>query len=83
MYIDEEKQDAQEFEIEAKIFDQTSVRGYSSGTSLAAKGKPSMSNTTDQKPRVAVKTSGSSQGKVFSASSLKARIAQRKAEGLS
>lgn len=83
MNIDEEKQDAQELEIEVKIFDRTDDRSYSPVTNLAAKGKSSMSDTTNQKPRVAVKTSGSSQGKVFSASSLKARIAQRKAEGLS
>lgn len=83
MHIDEEKQDAQEFELEAKIFDLADERSYSPMTNLAAKGKPSMSDTTNKKPRVAVKTSGSSQGKVFSASSLKARIAQRKAEGLS
>lgn len=83
MLIDEEKQDAQEYEIEAKIFDQDDERGYSPKTNLAAKGISGMSNTTNQKPRTAVKTSGSSQGKVLSASSLKARIEQRKAEGLS
>ncbi|GAA0349292.1 hypothetical protein GCM10009131_30780 [Morganella psychrotolerans] len=42
-----------------------------------------ISQTTNKTPRVAVKTSGYSEGKIFSASSLKARIAQRKAEGRS
>ncbi|MDM2910221.1 hypothetical protein OGX90_09875 [Citrobacter sp. Cpo012] len=81
--LDEEKQDAKELEIETKIFDQVDDRAYSSQNSLAAKGRTSMNNTTEQKPRVAVKTSGSSRGKVFSSAALKERMAQRKAEGLS
>lgn len=80
---DESKEDDKEMEIEAKIFDQQDVKSYSPQTNLAAKGRSKMSNTTQQKPRVAVKTSGSSRGAVLSASSLKARLAQRKAEGLS
>ncbi|EPU3935544.1 hypothetical protein ACVWYD_002089 [Morganella morganii] len=42
-----------------------------------------MNQTANATPGVAVKTSGSSEGKVFSAASLKARLAQRKAEGRS
>ncbi|WP_430673163.1 hypothetical protein [Klebsiella aerogenes] len=80
---DESKEDEKEMEIEAKIFDQQEVKSYSPETNLAAKGRSTMSDTTQQKPRVAVKTSGSSRGAVLSASSLKARLAQRKAEGLS
>lgn len=80
---DEQIEDEKEMEIEAKIFDQSDNRGYSPQTNLAAKGRNTMSNTTQQKPRVAVKTSGSERGTVLSASSLKARLAQRKAQGLS
>ncbi len=80
---DELVEDEKEMEIEAKIFDQTDDRVYSPQTNLAAKGRTTMSNTTQQTPRVAVKTSGSDRGTVLSASSLKARLAQRKAQGLS
>ncbi|MDK9356416.1 hypothetical protein QQF54_20525 [Lelliottia sp. V106_10] len=83
MMIDEEHKEGKEMEIESKLFDQPDNQRYSPQTNLAAKGRSEMSNTTQQQPRVAVKTSGSARGTVLSASSLKARLAQRKAEGLS
>lgn len=83
MMVDEEKQDAKELELESKIFDDNTTQRYSTENDLPAKGRQDMSQTTNKTPRVAVKTSGSSEGKVFNAASLKARIAQRKAEGRS
>ncbi|HEE9947384.1 hypothetical protein [Citrobacter freundii] len=82
MMTDELIEDEKEMEIETKIFDRSGNQGYSSATNLSAKGRDEMSNTKQETPRVAVKTSGSSRGAVLSASSLKARLAQRKAEGL-
>lgn len=82
MMTDERIEDGKEMEIESKIFDRSENQGYSSVTNLSAKGRHEMSNTNQEKPRVAVKTSGSSRGAVLSASSLRARLAQRKAEGL-
>lgn len=82
MMTDEQIEDEKEMEIESKIFDRLENQGYSSTTNLSAKGRDGMNNTKQEEPRVAVKTSGSSRGAVLTASSLKARLAQRKAEGL-
>ncbi|MCU6275295.1 hypothetical protein KWI08_15485 [Morganella morganii] len=83
MMIDEEKQYAKELEFKSKVFDDNSAPRYSAKNNQAAKGRYSMNQTANATPGVAVKTSGSSEGKVFSAASLKARLAQRKAEGRS
>lgn len=82
MMTDEQIEDEKEMEIESKIFDRLENQGYSSSTNLSAKGRDEMNNTKQVEPRVAVKTSGSTRGAVLTASSLKARLAQRKAEGL-
>lgn len=67
MMIDEEKQYAKELEFESKIFDDNSAPRYSAKNNQAAKGRYCMNKTANTTPGVAVKTSGSSEGKVFSA----------------
>nr|WP_154926676.1 hypothetical protein [Pantoea agglomerans] len=81
LLLTEEKDDQREFDMEAKAFDQSVEQEYNQPTSVKAKGRSAMSNTTDTPMRVAVKTSGSGRGKPFSAAELKARLEQRRNAG--
>ncbi|MEN4578193.1 hypothetical protein ABEH22_22700 [Pantoea agglomerans] len=82
MMQDEVVSDTIELENETKAFDQSEKQAYNHPILVSAKGRNAMSNTTNTPARVATKTSGSGRGKPFNAAGIKARIAQRKAEGL-
>ncbi|CRL62456.1 hypothetical protein [Proteus vulgaris] len=80
MMDDEQAREREELEREIKSIDSSLPHKHNPIKDQQIKGGSHMSNITQQKNRVATKTSGSNKGVVLDLASLKERIAKRKAQ---